>query len=380
MTLEIPQNDRQPAMNIMLLNSVLLLLGLEVSAKQPNYFIQPHNVKEFVNVRTEAGGRTDATKHDGEECRFSIGDIFYAEEMKVVGGEPWCRVKVVKSETCDPNWFYGQDMWVLAKLTKKATPVPNFNPNDGQECKQVIKTEATKATEHLKLLEEIADGFDAATTLENTMFPIVMRPEKGKKANCRISSLLGFRRDPIFSRTAFHAGVDVAAPAGTPIRSPRRGIVVSTDRVNSSTKTGYGNQIQILFLDNKVSANQLKPLKGKQTPAIRKHFRVNPQYIKQVRTVEACGHTKTTYLPAVTNFEVKMAHLLRIPDHLQPGRIVEKGEIIGYVGSTGKSSGNHLHMEVFADECSEYKRPRLCDPSKYFNYPARSIVQDHYCE
>ncbi len=105
-----------------------------------------------------------------------------------------------------------------------------------------------------------------------------------------ISSKFGYRRHPIYCRTKLHTGVDYAAPAGTPVVAASAGVV---DRVQWFG--GYG---------------------------------------RYVRIRHGAGY-HTAY-----------AHLSRYANALRPGQRVVQGQIIGYVGASGVTSGPHLHFEV----------------------------------
>lgn len=124
--------------------------------------------------------------------------------------------------------------------------------------------------------------------------------EKGRSAQkalmktpingARLSSRFGRRRHPILGFTRMHRGVDFAAPRGTPIYAAGNGTVTYAGR-----KGGYGNYIRI---------------------------RHNGRY-------------STAY-----------AHLKGFKRGVRKGRRVTQGQVIGYVGSTGRSTGPHLHYEV----------------------------------
>lgn len=127
-----------------------------------------------------------------------------------------------------------------------------------------------------------------------------------------MSSGYGVRRDPVYGSTKFHAGLDFAAKTGTPVFATADGTVTVADR-----KSGYGNCIDI---DH--------------------------------------GY----------NYLTRYAHLSRIA--VQGGQDVKRGELIGYVGSTGKSTGPHLHYEVrFKDE-----------PQNPVNYYFMDLTPDQYAE
>ncbi|WP_308917908.1 peptidoglycan DD-metalloendopeptidase family protein [Jannaschia sp. LMIT008] len=106
----------------------------------------------------------------------------------------------------------------------------------------------------------------------------------------RLSSRYGMRRHPIHGDMRLHAGVDWAAPAGTPVRAAAAGIVAG-----AAVAGGYGNMVTLAHSDG---------------------------------------------------LETRYAHLSAFADGLSPGDAVERGEVVGYVGTTGTSTGNHLHFEV----------------------------------
>ncbi|HJY80744.1 MAG TPA: peptidoglycan DD-metalloendopeptidase family protein [Candidatus Binatia bacterium] len=116
----------------------------------------------------------------------------------------------------------------------------------------------------------------------------------------RISSVFTTARfHPILERVRPHKGVDFAAPRGTPVRAVASGKVTFAGR-----QSGYGN---IVCIDHS-------------------------------------GPYDTAY-----------AHLERIEKGLDQGDRVERGQIIGYVGSTGLATGPHLHFELHKD--GEYINP-----------------------
>ncbi len=129
-----------------------------------------------------------------------------------------------------------------------------------------------------------ADYFDAAG--RSIRRALLRTPIDG----ARLTSGFGRRRHPVLGYTRMHRGIDFAAPRGTPVYAAGRGFVEFAGR-----NGGFGNYIRI---------------------------RHN-------------GMFKTAY-----------AHLSRFARGLRTGRRVRQGEIIGYVGSTGISTGPHLHYEV----------------------------------
>lgn len=117
---------------------------------------------------------------------------------------------------------------------------------------------------------------------------LTRRPLKG--GGLRVSSPFGYRKHPIYGTYTLHTGVDLAAHYGTPIYAAGDGVIERANWVS-----GYGRMVQI------------------------KH---------------------------VNGYETRYGHMSRIADGMAPGARVRQGQIIGYVGSTGTSTGNHLHFEI----------------------------------
>ena len=127
----------------------------------------------------------------------------------------------------------------------------------------------------------------------------------------RLSSSFGMRKHPILGYNKLHKGLDFAAPIGTPIFAAGNGVIEYVGR-----NGGYGKYIRI---------------------------RHNGSY-------------KTAY-----------AHLSNYKKGLYKGLRVSQGDIIGYVGSTGSSTGPHLHYEVI------YQGKQI-NPKK-MNLPSRKILK-----
>jgi murein DD-endopeptidase MepM/ murein hydrolase activator NlpD len=115
-----------------------------------------------------------------------------------------------------------------------------------------------------------------------------IQPVSNKDLN-RIASGFGYRIDPVYKTIKLHAGLDFAAPQGTPIYATADGTV----KVAGFSDGGYGN-----------------------------HVVINHGY----------------------GYETVYGHMVRIKS--RSGQKVKRGEVIGYVGSTGKSTGPHCHYEV----------------------------------
>lgn len=104
-----------------------------------------------------------------------------------------------------------------------------------------------------------------------------------------ITSLFGWRQHPIFGDRRFHTGTDLGAPEGTPVVATQDGEVHIADYLG-----GYGLTVIL-------------------------------------------RHAEGT-------FETRYAHLSRIL--VRPGETIKQGDVVGLVGSTGNSTGPHLHFEL----------------------------------
>lgn len=127
----------------------------------------------------------------------------------------------------------------------------------------------------------------------------------------RLSSGYGMRRHPILGYSRMHKGLDFAAPRGTPIMAAGDGVVVEGGR-----KGNYGNAVVL-------------------------------RHPNEYRTL--------------------YAHMSRIARGVKSGARVKQGEVIGYVGSTGMSTGPHLHYEVL-------HRGKHVNPASVVSPPGRSLA------
>jgi murein DD-endopeptidase MepM/ murein hydrolase activator NlpD len=109
-------------------------------------------------------------------------------------------------------------------------------------------------------------------------------------SGAKLTSGFGMRRHPLLGYSKMHTGVDFGVPYGTPIRAAGSGIVEVAGRHGA-----YGVTVKI----------------------------------------QHNGKNETLY-----------AHMSKLAAGIRPGKRVNQGQIIGYVGSTGRSTGPHLHYEV----------------------------------
>lgn len=200
----------------------------------------------------------------------------------------------------------------------EADPIP-----DSARAKQIEKQQEAQLVESM---EDNELAFSIAATLDKMMNRVAAQKKSyqeiegmirdkekllaatpaiqpvSNKDLSRVASGFGYRIDPVYKTVKMHAGLDFAAPQGTPIYATADGVV----RVAGNTGNGYGN-----------------------------HVIINHGY----------------------GYETLYGHQYRIKAKV--GLRVKRGELIGWVGSTGKSTGPHLHYEV-------RKNKRHIDPIYFF--------------
>jgi murein DD-endopeptidase MepM/ murein hydrolase activator NlpD len=109
-------------------------------------------------------------------------------------------------------------------------------------------------------------------------------------SGARLTSGFGMRKHPLLGYSKMHMGVDFGAPPGTPIKASGNGTVAFAGRNGT-----YGNMVRLQHADG---------------------------------------------------YETLYAHMSRLAGNIRPGAKINQGQIIGYVGSTGRTTGPHLHYEV----------------------------------
>ena len=117
-----------------------------------------------------------------------------------------------------------------------------------------------------------------------------------------VSSHYGKRRDPFTNLPAFHSGIDFSGPAGTPIYAPADGIVRK-----AGPAAGYGLLVE-LDHGSGISIKNFKP----------------------------------------TDYTTRYGHLSRLA--VQANQFIHRGELLGYTGNTGRSTGSHLHYEIHTNK------------------------------
>lgn len=169
-----------------------------------------------------------------------------------------------------------------------------------------LMIEATKKLDILsKQLYVQSKSYDELTKEVNSKGKMMasipaVQPVDSRKLRGAISGF-GYRIHPIYKIRKMHAGIDFTAPVGTPIYATGDGVVIS-----AASERGYGNNIMI-----------------------------NHGY----------------------GYVTKYAHMSRFK--AKKGERVKRGDVIGYVGNTGASTGPHLHYEVF-------KNGKTINPINFF--------------
>jgi len=140
-----------------------------------------------------------------------------------------------------------------------------------------------------KRMENLDTSFDRLEQAWGVRLKVLASTPSLAPVSGFFSDGFGWRRDPIDGAREFHKGVDIVASTGTPVRASADGLVTAAGR-----QAGYGAMIQLVH-----------------------GFGMSTRY----------------------------GHLSRVM--VTPGQRVKRGDVIGLVGSTGRSTGPHLHYEVF---------------------------------
>jgi len=197
---------------------------------------------------------------------------------------------------------------LLVKLLASSVDLQaQLKPTDKIEAFFSVKDESGQATEQSELLYVNAHFGDTTTRFyryqDREEGSVDYFDAEGKSIrqfllrnpvpNGRMTSGFGMRRHPILGFSRMHTGTDWAAPRGTPIIASGNGVVES-----AGWASGYGNQ---------------------------------------------------TIIRHANGYESSYNHQSAIAKGIKPGAKVTQGQVIGYVGSTGQSTGAHLHYELIVN-------------------------------
>jgi murein DD-endopeptidase MepM/ murein hydrolase activator NlpD len=166
-----------------------------------------------------------------------------------------------------------------------------------KEAQQTLNRLGREMKLEYESLLEVSDRLDASEAFLRgypSIFPIDQ-----SKYRCRISSPFGYRPNPLYtSETEFHEGNDIAAARGTPILATADGVVAATE---NSYKGPTPNRY------------------------------VLGNYVK----VDHQNGYVTFY-----------GHMERVDPRIHRNMKVKRGDVLGYVGNTGRAAGIHLHYEI----------------------------------
>ena len=220
-----------------------------------------------------------------ESKEYTITESLFADGIKN-GVSPDILVKIISLFSFDLDFQRDIRVDTIVSISYEFDEIVETGKLEYNDIKYASILIDGKQLEYFKFITD--DGYVDYYNREgkNVKKSILKTPLDG----ARISSSFGMRKHPISGFNKMHKGVDFAAPIGTPIYAGGNGIIEYLGR-----NGGYGKYIRI---------------------------RHNNGY-------------KTAY-----------AHLSNYKKGISKGVRVNQGEVIGYVGSTGNSTGPHLHYEI----------------------------------
>jgi murein DD-endopeptidase MepM/ murein hydrolase activator NlpD len=175
----------------------------------------------------------------------------------------------------------------LIEQQKEIEKIKEMNDFElGKDIASQLNNISARVAFQVKSYDNIA-GLIKTQDVKLSSIPAI-QPVSNKQLN-RIASGYGMRIDPVYGTPKMHKGLDFTAPQGTPIYATGNGVV----KVAGSAGNGFGN-----------------------------HVVINHGY----------------------GYETLYGHMYRIK--ARQGQRIKRGEVIGWVGSTGKSTGPHCHYEV----------------------------------
>jgi Membrane proteins related to metalloendopeptidases len=145
--------------------------------------------------------------------------------------------------------------------------------------------------DHLHTLYSYVDSQHRRWLLDRRGMGMLHLPMSVPVDYTRISSGWGWRINPVLHKPEFHRGIDMAAGMGTPVRATAPGVVAFTG--------WHGNYGRLIIVNHAPGA------------------------------------------------ATRYGHLSRVAQGIHPGSVLHSGQVIGYVGSTGLSTGPHLYYEIW---------------------------------
>lgn len=230
-----------------------------------------------------------------------MGGVITLQEKEEIESAYRERLEALQSQLSKVADQIGKLQTLKERFTELATPVPirsrlnneggkggpylpiEFNPKSKDSLIKDLDTSVDSGKNLLKAVEKLEQNW-------NRQYHWLSQLPTGAPITTitGLSSNYGPRIDPITKRIAQHPGIDFSAPPGTPILAAGNGVVIRT-----GNDYAYGLFIEIKHIDG---------------------------------------------------FVTKYAHARKI--HVQQGQPVTRGQTIAEVGSTGRTTGPHLHYEV----------------------------------
>lgn len=242
--------------------------------------------------------------HRSMNLKIPVAGIFATLLLAAVGsGYLFCLAisgldyKEQHYEMADKVEFYSDqfeqwDSTVMALKTVEGEFRKLFSYDTKDDVLENVDTSFIGSLEIPDLVEELKKRIDTVEEIKDYLSVqknIYLATPKGYPASGRISSSYGKRKDPFSGEMAFHSGVDISSKLGSPVQVTADGVV---SHAGWTKRSGY-----VVVIEH------------------------------------GCGF-RTLYAHNKSN-KVKI------------GNRVKRGDVIGYVGSTGKSTGPHVHYEVW---------------------------------
>lgn len=286
-----------------ILNAVAQESNLKLGYVTPELDIKLPRDKTFIGQTLDLLGR----EYGGYEIFIENNQLNILGETDVIPGE----IMVITDE----SGLLGSPRRANAYTEVDTLFEPQLKPGQAIELLSQSMPQFNRAykiveIKHSGIISPVTSG-KLTTTVILTMFEknpnLLAKPQIAtyngkstngiwqKPVNGVVSSPFGKRKQPIKGASSNHKGMDIAAPLNTPVYAPANGLVIF-----AGWQGGYGKTIEI---DNGI--------------------------INEKRVSSLYGHLNSWIV--------------------QNNQTVSKGEIIGYVGSTGNSDGFHLHFEVKED-------------------------------
>ena len=241
----------------------------------------------IINVNNSLNTEIKKLKKDFNQIsyEFEIKESLYSDGLNNNIPES-ILIKLIKLFSFDLDFQRDIKKNTLVSISYEFNQIKENNKIEYKDINYALISIDGKKLEYFKFLTD--DGYVDYFNREgkNVKKSILKTPLDG----ARLSSNFGMRKHPISGYNKMHKGVDFAAPSGTPIYAGGNGVIEF-----AGNNGGYGKYIRI---------------------------RHNNEY-------------KTAY-----------AHLSGFKKGISKGVRVTQGDIIGYVGSTGNSTGPHLHYEI----------------------------------